>query len=116
MTVSLPKLLLLVGLTAVLTLVAVNLFSADDKRIRRKVEHQYGVADPQFVGAMGALLGPPLVQGNRTDTLVNGDRIFPAMLEAIRGAQRTISFETYIYWSGNIGKEFARRVRKMGFK
>jgi cardiolipin synthase A/B len=107
MTVSIPKILLLVGLTAALTLVAVNLFSADDKRIRRKVEHQYGVADPQFIGAMGALLGPPLVQGNRTDTLVNGDRIFPAMLAAIRGAQRTITFETYIYWSGNIGKSFA---------
>ena len=107
MTVTAPKLLLLLALTAVLTLVAVNLFSPDDKKIRRKVEHQYGIADPQFIGAMGALLGPALVQGNRTDTLINGDRIFPAMLEAIRGARRTITFETYIYWSGNIGKSFA---------
>ena len=29
------------------------------------------------------------------------------MLEAIRGAQQTITFETYIYWSGDIGREFA---------
>jgi cardiolipin synthase len=29
------------------------------------------------------------------------------MLEAIRGAQRTITFETFIYWSGSIGKAFA---------
>ena len=29
------------------------------------------------------------------------------MLAAIRGAKETIDFETYIYWSGAIGKEFA---------
>jgi cardiolipin synthase len=39
--------------------------------------------------------------------LVNGDQIFPSMLSAIRSAQRTITFETYIYWSGAIGREFA---------
>ena len=39
--------------------------------------------------------------------LLNGDEIFPAMLEAIRGRKRTITFETYIYWSGEIGEEFA---------
>src|SRR6266446_553076 len=30
-----------------------------------------------------------------------------AVLAAIRGARKTITFETYIYWSGRIGKEFA---------
>ena len=39
--------------------------------------------------------------------LLNGDRIFPAMLAAIRQARRTITFETYIYWSESIGREFA---------
>ena len=29
------------------------------------------------------------------------------MLEAIRGARQTITFETYIYWSGKVGQEFA---------
>src|SRR4029079_2012692 len=33
--------------------------------------------------------------------------IFPAMLDAIRSATRTITFETYIYWSGDIGRQFA---------
>jgi cardiolipin synthase len=45
--------------------------------------------------------------GNSVTPLVNGDRIFPDMLRAIRGAQKTITFETFIYWSGSIGKEFA---------
>src|SRR5687767_2664576 len=107
MKVTVPKVLGLVAVTAAVTLLGVNLLSGSEKQIDRKVEHRYGVADPQFVRALGALLGPPLVDGNRTETLINGDQIFPAMLAAIRGAKKTITFETYIYWSGEIGKAFA---------
>ena len=57
--------------------------------------------------ARWALLGPAIVRGNRVEPLLNGDQIFPAMLEAIRGARRRITFETFIYWSGEIGREFA---------
>ena len=56
---------------------------------------------------MGVLLGPPIVGGNRFEVLVNGDEIFPSMLAAIRSARSTISFESYIYWSGAVGKDFA---------
>src|SRR5690606_27561547 len=34
----------------------------------------------------------------------------PAMLEAIAAARRTITFETYIYWSGDIGHHFSRAL------
>ena len=81
--------------------------SSGEKKIKHEIERLYGVDDPRFVRAMGLLLGPPIAAGNRVTTLVNGDRIFPAMLEAIRGARETITFETYIYWSGEIGKAFA---------
>jgi cardiolipin synthase len=107
MRISVPKILGLVVATAVLTVVGLNMFDKDDKKIRRTVKHEYGVGDPQFVRAMGALLGPPLAHGNRVETLLNGDQIFPAMLEAIRGARKTINFETYIYWSGDVGRQFA---------
>ena len=78
-----------------------------EKQIRKPVESAYGIDDPQFIRSMGTLLGPPLVGGNQVETLLNGDQIFPAMLEAIRSAKRTITFETYIYWSGDVGKSFA---------
>jgi cardiolipin synthase A/B len=55
---------------------------------------------------MGSLLGPPMAQGNRVASLLNGDQVFPAMLDAIRSAKRSIDFETYIYWSGTVGREF----------
>jgi len=78
-----------------------------EKEIRLPVRSSYAVEDAQFQRSMSTLLGPALVPGNRVDTLLDGDQIFPAMLEAIRNARRTITFETYIYWSGSVGKEFA---------
>ena len=104
---SLPRIILLVLVTAVVTVLGMNLFSSSERQIKRTFEHEYDVAHPQFVRTMGVLLGPALVDGNRAETLLNGDEIFPAMLKAIREAKRTVTFETYIYWSGKIGKEFA---------
>ena len=92
--------------TLIVALVAVNA-SSGEKKIQQRIEHLYSTEDPEFLHVMGVLLGPPVVSGNRYRVLVNGDRIFPAMLDAIRGARRTIDFETYIYWSGTIGQEFA---------
>ena len=39
-------------------------------------------------------------------TLLNGDRIFPAMLEAIRSASHRINFETYTYEEGDVAERF----------
>lgn len=75
--------------------------------LTRKVCHRYRVSDPQFRREMSVMLGPSITSGNRVTTLHNGDEIFPAMLDAIRGASVSITFETYIYWSGAIGQEFA---------
>ena len=88
------------------TLLLMN-FATGEKRIERQLERRYDIDDPQFVRSMSSLLGPPLLAGNKVKVLVNGDQIFPAMLAAIRGAERTITFETYIYWSESIGQEFA---------
>jgi cardiolipin synthase len=90
----------------VAVLVAVNAGSGE-KKIQQRIERLYSTEDPEFLHVMGVLLGPPVVDGNRYRVLVNGERIFPAMLDAIRSATQTIDFETYIYWSGAIGKAFA---------
>jgi cardiolipin synthase A/B len=93
-------------LTIAGVLVAVNFVGAE-KRIERRIEKAYPLEDPRFRHELGVLLGPPFVAGNRHRVLRNGDEIFPAMLAAIRGAEKSITFETYIYWSGAIGREFA---------
>jgi cardiolipin synthase len=101
-----PYLLLGVGIGIVLFTVFAN-FVRGEKSVRHSVDSPYGTSDPQFARSMGSLLGPPLQGGNRITELVNGDAIFPAMLDAIRAARETITFETFIYWSGRIGQEFA---------
>jgi cardiolipin synthase len=107
---TLPRAVLLALLAVVAVLAVLNLFGQSEKQVRQSLVHSYDVADPQFVRVMGALLGPPLLSGNRAATLLNGDEIFPAMLEAIRSARKTITFETYIYWRGEVGHEFAEAL------
>jgi cardiolipin synthase A/B len=98
--------LIAVAVTVIAGLVALNLRTGE-KEIEHQIARLYTTSDPQFERAMGVLLGPPIVGSNRFDVLVNGDEIFPSMLAAIRSARSTISFESYIYWSGAVGKAFA---------
>ena len=93
-------------ITLIGVLIAVN-FTSGEKDVSRQLPRLYSTHDSQFRRAMGSLLGPPLVSGNRAQELLNGEQIFPAMLAAIHSAQHSITFETYIYWSGDIGREFA---------
>jgi cardiolipin synthase A/B len=81
-----------------------------EKSVQEPVRTTYGVEEEQFLRAIGAVLPPPVVEGNRITTLHNGAEIFPAMLDAIGKAQRTITFETFIYWKGEIGQQFARAI------
>ncbi|HEY1137579.1 MAG TPA: phospholipase D-like domain-containing protein [Xanthomonadaceae bacterium] len=102
--------MLSIVITAILTLIAIVVamnFATPEKKLERKVAHRYAVRDPQFRREMGVMLGPGLMAGNDVADLQNGDEIFPAMLDAIRAAQRSITFETYIYWSGEVGRQFA---------
>ncbi len=52
-------------------------------------------------------IGTPFTEGNRVDVLRNGDQIFPAMLDAIRGAQATVDLMTFVYWRGDIARQVA---------
>jgi cardiolipin synthase len=95
--------------TALAVLLVAN-FSLGDKVIDREVASHYTVEEPQFRRTINVLLGPQLLPGNQVQALVNGDEIFPAMLKAIRGAQKTITFETYVYWSGEVGGQFTEAL------
>ncbi len=65
--------------------------------------------------ALEGCLGIHATEGNVVERLRNGVQIFPSMLEAIRGAERTIDMLTFIYWTGNIaveiGEALAERAR-----
>lgn len=70
---------------------------------------------PTMRRALEGCLGIHATEGNVVERLRNGVQIFPAMLEAIRGAQRTIDMLTFVYWTGDIaveiGEALAERAR-----
>lgn len=101
------KYLLVAAAMGLAVLVVANL-ALGDKRIDTHIEHLYPVDSPQFRRAMSAMLGPTLVEGNEARALVNGREIFPEMLKAIRAAQKTITFEMYIFAQGEVGEAFTQ--------
>ena len=107
---NLPRWVLVVAGVASLSLIAgllVSNFIGGETKIERRIERLYGLDDPRFTNELGVLLGPPFLPGNKISALFNGDQIFPPMLSAIRDAKSSITFETYISWSGDIGQAFA---------
>ena len=95
--------------TAISMLIILN-FVTGEKKIQRKLDKQYSIHDLQFGRSVSALLGPAFIGDNEVKVLTNGDKIFPEMLKAIRGARKTITFETFIYWGDSIGEEFANAL------
>lgn len=97
------------AVTIAVVIVCLNLFGAE-RRIERPIPHTYVTADSQFVRSMSSLLAPGFVAGNRVTSLADGDEVFPAMLAAIRSARHTITFETYIFWSSSVARQFTEAL------
>jgi cardiolipin synthase len=73
------------------------------------------LGEPSFFPTVVAHTDAPIIPGNRVEILQNGDEIFPAMLQAIRSARRSITYAQYLYQDGAIAYElanaFAERCR-----
>jgi cardiolipin synthase A/B len=95
---------------------AIAWYAADSLRHRREGAFGYNLAtdievgSDDFLRAAEALTGAPISEGNDADLLINGDRIFPAMLETVREAERTLCVQTYVYWRGDIARELAGTI------
>lgn len=70
------------------------------------IESERAAGDPAFPEYLATLSGSHLTDGDRFDVLVNGDAIFPAMIDAIQAARERISLETYVYDKGKMGEAF----------
>lgn len=64
-------------------------------------------AGDELLDTLGAHLDSAVLDGNRVELLENGVEIFPAMLDAIEQAEASVSFLTYIYWTGEIAHRTA---------
>jgi cardiolipin synthase len=71
------------------------------------LDHAFPVDSPEFVSTVAGASGSPFLPGNTLELLNNGDAFYPRMLDAIKGAEGSITIEAYIYWAGEIGHAFA---------
>lgn len=73
------------------------------------------LGEPSFYPILAAHTDASIVPGNRVELLLNGEQIFPALLQAIGSARTSITYAQYFYETGAIANEmaaaFAERCR-----
>jgi cardiolipin synthase A/B len=64
------------------------------------------VVDKAYARATGS----PLINGNGVRLLIDAEQNYPAWFEAIKGARRTIHFESFIIHEDAVGRQFAEAL------
>ena len=78
-----------------------------EKSPRYGLDHTVDVESPDFLPSITGATGASSTPGNRVEILANGARFYPAMLDEINRAQRSVTLEAFIFWGGETGREFA---------
>jgi cardiolipin synthase len=89
---------------------AFSLFRPGEEEPRYGLEHEFAIDSDEFLPSIAGATDMTFLPGNQIRILNNGDEFYPAMLDAIEGAHRSITIEAYIYWAGEIGKRFAQAL------
>ncbi len=84
----------------------------EPKRMTESPQSGYGIGSDEFKSSMQALNQADVVGGNRIELISGGEDIYAAMMNAIEGAQHTITFEKYEFWGTQAGKPMAKAFAK----
>ena len=95
----------LAAIGTILAVIGLVLLIAQDQ-VTLRIESPFGAEHPAFPPLAAAVTGRAVTSGNHFEMFVDGEQIFPAMLETIASARQRISLETYIYEKGEIGTKF----------
>ena len=71
---------------------------------------EMALGEPSFFPTLEAYASAPIVGGNTVDILLNGEQIFPAMLDAIEQARTSITYAQYFYEDGPIARDIAEAL------
>src|SRR5262245_14489523 len=63
------------------------------------------LGEPAFYPTLQAYAAAPIVGGNDVQLLLNGEQIFPAMIEAIRAARVSITYAQYFFEDGPVSDD-----------
>jgi cardiolipin synthase A/B len=95
--------LTIIGAAFLLWFVLVFLFTP---HIRYRVAARLDAGSGHFQHVLHSTLQAAVHHRNRVEILTNGSAFYPAMLDAIRGARRSIDMECYIFQPGRAGNQF----------
>lgn len=95
-------------LLTLLTISVVLVACSPGGRIARKqpIQKTIAVGSADFPHAIAHATQTPWIEGNQITTMVNGDVFLTAMLDSIKSAQKTITFETYAFINGTAAYRF----------
>ena len=65
------------------------------------------LGEPSFFPTLEAYAAAPIVGGNLVEILLNGEQIFPAVLEAMAAARRTITYAQHVWEDGPVARDVA---------
>jgi cardiolipin synthase A/B len=95
--------LALIGGLFLTWVVVVALFTP---RIDYKVHHRLGCSSKEFLHALHSTTQTTIHHDSHFEVLTNASQFYPAMLDAIRGAQASVNMECYMFRADEIGKQF----------
>src|SRR3989475_3612849 len=72
------------------------------------------LGEPSFFPTLEAYAAAPIVPGNRVEFLLNGEEIFPALIESIQSAHKTITYAQYFYEDGPVSRDIANALSERG--
>ena len=107
MNVTLP-IWALAGLVLLIAFLLVLIWSSRRTLIRQVKPVSLEGVD-ELLPILAALTGERLTEGNRVDVLQDGE-FFDALEADIELAEHSIHYETYVWWRGDIVRDFARRL------
>ena len=77
---------------------------------RHTVLPELALGEPSFFPTLEAYASAPIVGGNSAEFLLNGEQIFPTIVEAIRSAKKTITYAQYVYEDGPVSRDIAEAL------
>jgi len=107
-----PRIVLFLKIVLVALVVTATVLAVAQDQETVELRSAVSAEDPAAASYLAALVAADLVEGNTYDVLVNGDQVFPAMLQAIEAARERISFETYVYDKGRIADQFTSALEQ----
>ena len=91
------------GAVFIVWLILVFLFTPG---INYRLARRTSIHDADFLYTIQSTCQTALHHGNAVTVYTNGEQFYPAMLDAIRGATRSINMECYIFRDGRVAKRF----------